>query len=275
LACGSRFTANAIARGCDILPRFVDATDESETQAAPTRPARARPLVELGAVSALCLAMGSMLGASALATLRTESTHSTASGGRRALSVNAVGVWREIPGHASVPSAAEWVAEAMATLDAERARAERPQGRRRASGGGAAASASPGVTSDHVPAGPAQGYVDGRATRITVTRLDGKPVEVRTALAFDRMRAAAARDGVTIRVVSGFRTMEHQQALYAAYRRGRGNLAARPGESNHQSGHALDLNTSSPGVLRWLQRNAQRFGFRRTVPSEAWHWEWW
>ena len=96
-----------------------------------------------------------------------------------------------------------------------------------------------------------------------------------TAAAYTRMRAAALRDRVQLRIVSGFRTMAHQQALYRAYRHGRGNLAAVPGQSNHQSGHALDLNTSTPGVLRWLDRNARRFGFRRTVPTEAWHWEWW
>jgi|JI10StandDraft_1071094.scaffolds.fasta_scaffold90491_2 hypothetical protein len=131
------------------------------------------------------------------------------------------------------------------------------------------------VTSDDVPEGPAQGFVEGRATRIVVTRLDSKPVEVHTASAYSRMRDAAARDHIRLRIVSGFRTMAHQQALYRAYRRGRGNLAAVPGQSNHQSGHALDLNTSSPGVLRWLERNARRFGFRRTVPTEPWHWEWW
>lgn len=131
------------------------------------------------------------------------------------------------------------------------------------------------ITSDDVPEGPAQGYVEGRAMRIVVTRLDAKPVEVHTAAAYARMRDAAQRDHVRLRIVSGFRTMAHQQALYRAYRRGRGNLAAVPGQSNHQSGHALDLNTSSPGVLRWLERNARRFGFRRTVPTEPWHWEWW
>lgn len=131
------------------------------------------------------------------------------------------------------------------------------------------------ITSDDVPEGPVQGYVEGRAMRIVVRRLDAKPVEVRTAAAYLRMRDAALRDNVRLRIVSGFRTMAHQQALYRAYRRGRGNLAAVPGHSNHQSGHALDLNTSSPGVLRWLDRNARRFGFRRTVPTESWHWEWW
>lgn len=154
-----------------------------------------------------------------------------------------------------------------------------------AAGSGRSAHSAPGpsharpaprlVTSDNVAAGSAQGFVEGRAVRITVTRIDDKPVEVRTAAAYRRMAEAARRDHVTLRIVSGFRTMEHQEALYRAYRRGRGNLAALPGHSNHQSGHAVDLNTSTPGVLRWLNRHAARFGFRRTVPTEPWHWEWW
>ncbi len=88
------------------------------------------------------------------------------------------------------------------------------------------------------------------------------------------MRAAAASAGVRITVVSGFRTMDQQRYLYNLYLAGRGNLAARPGYSNHQSGLALDLNTSSGGVYNWLSiATGSRYGFRRTVPSEAWHWE--
>lgn len=127
----------------------------------------------------------------------------------------------------------------------------------------------------HVAPGRVTGYRDGRPIQITVTLVDGRPVEVHTAAAFERMRAAAARAGVRIRVVSGFRTLEHQRALFAAYRAGRGNLAAAPGHSNHQSGHALDLNVTAPGVLRWLEAHAREYGFRRTVPSESWHWEHW
>lgn len=132
-----------------------------------------------------------------------------------------------------------------------------------------------GVTSDQVPAGAAIGYRTGRAFRIRLVRLEGKPVETRTAAAFRRLQEAARVDGVEVHIVSGFRTMAHQRALYCAYRYERGTLAARPGRSNHQSGHALDLNTRAPGVLAWLNRHARRFGFRRTVRSEPWHWEWW
>lgn len=121
------------------------------------------------------------------------------------------------------------------------------------------------------------GYEAGRAFRITVVHVDGKPVEVQTANAFARLRDAAAADGVNIRVVSGFRTHAEQSYLYydcyLDCRCNHCNLAAAPGYSNHQSGYALDLNTEDAAVLRWLNRNAARHGFVRTVPSEDWHWE--
>ena len=52
-----------------------------------------------------------------------------------------------------------------------------------------------------------------------------------------------------------------------------GNLAAKPGFSNHQSGSALDIALVYDGAYAWLKKHAQRFGFRRTVPGEPWHWE--
>ena len=85
----------------------------------------------------------------------------------------------------------------------------------------------------------------------------------------------ARHDGVDLAVVSGYRTNEQQEELFRLFRRGRGPLAARPGTSNHQSGHALDLDMSLPGATRWLKRHARQFGFKRTVPSERWHWEHW
>lgn len=99
--------------------------------------------------------------------------------------------------------------------------------------------------------------------------------EVRTALAFWRMAAAARRAGVELQITSGFRSQQEQAALFDLYRRGRGPLASRPGHSNHQSGHALDLETRSPRVRAWLKRHAEDYGFLRTVPSERWHFEYW
>jgi hypothetical protein len=122
------------------------------------------------------------------------------------------------------------------------------------------------------------GYRSGSRFAIDVVRVDARPVEVATANAYIAMQEAARRDGVSLRIVSGFRTMDEQQYLYGCYVNcscNSCNLAARPGYSNHQSGHALDLNTSDRGVMSWLNRNGSRFGFSRTVPSEDWHWEWW
>ena len=49
---------------------------------------------------------------------------------------------------------------------------------------------------------------------------------------------------------------------------------ARPGQSNHERGLAIDFNncsTRSSACFRWLAANAASFGFRN-LPSEPWHW---
>ncbi len=125
---------------------------------------------------------------------------------------------------------------------------------------------------------PATGYVNGKAFPITIVDADGMPAEISSANAYAVMQRAAAANGVYLRVVSGFRTYAEQQYVYSCYVNcncNGCNLALAPGYSNHQSGHAFDLNTSDPGVYNWLANNGGAFGFRRTVPSEPWHWEWW
>ncbi|MBX3189697.1 MAG: M15 family metallopeptidase [Labilithrix sp.] len=114
-------------------------------------------------------------------------------------------------------------------------------------------------------------YKSGAPYSIQVIHIGGKPVSKATGHAFLRMQAAAHDAGVRLSLTSGFRTMAEQRYLYNCYQTKRcnnGNLAARPGYSNHQNGLALDLSTSS-----WLSRNASRFGFVRTVPKEPWHYE--
>lgn len=123
---------------------------------------------------------------------------------------------------------------------------------------------------------PRVGYEAGLATDITVVEVDGQWVEVATANAYAVMQAAAAADGVSLRIYSGFRSNEEQAYLYQCYvdcACNQCNLAAAPGYSNHQSGYALDLNTEAPGVYDWLARKGRAYGFARTVPSEDWHWE--
>lgn len=101
--------------------------------------------------------------------------------------------------------------------------------------------------------------------------------------AFQQMSAAFAQQfGFGIPVTEGGRTYERQQQLYDAYRSGRGNLAAKPGTSLHESGRAVDLggpftNANSREHI-WLQQNAHRWGYKWTGKNfsqfEPWHWEW-
>lgn len=130
------------------------------------------------------------------------------------------------------------------------------------------------------PDGPrrrATGYRNGRPFPLQLASIgNGESLSERAAGRFLAMKDAARRDGVNLNVVSGFRTMEEQRALYAAYRAGRGNLAAQPGYSQHQNGVAVDIETGgsrTSAAFRWLRENAANFGFRNTVPSEPWHWQ--
>jgi D-alanyl-D-alanine carboxypeptidase len=119
----------------------------------------------------------------------------------------------------------------------------------------------------------AVGYRKGRPRKISVVTLGWSDVEVRTAKAFLAMRQAAQEAGIELWIRSGFRSHEQQLMFYQAWREGWGNRAARPGHSNHQSGRALDIYIGDPGIFQWLERNARRFGFKRTVRGEPWHWE--
>lgn len=122
------------------------------------------------------------------------------------------------------------------------------------------------------------GYVKGQPVALALSAIDAAGHLLRTdaANSFVTMRAAAERDGVQLVVESGFRTMGQQQALWEAYQRGeRADVVAQPGWSNHQSGVAVDVVTErgTNAAYGWLLQHAATFGFRRTVGSEPWHWE--
>lgn len=116
------------------------------------------------------------------------------------------------------------------------------------------------------------------------------------AAAWRDMRAAAARAGVILQVVSAFRGRDYQASLLQA-KLDRGlsmdrilSVSAAPGFSEHHSGRALDLKAPGSAVLeedfaktsayRWLKANARYFGFHETLRAdnrhgivwEPWHW---
>lgn len=136
-----------------------------------------------------------------------------------------------------------------------------------------ASDAAPGPAATRI----AEGHVNGQAVMLKLVEIDdlGHELQVDAATAFMAMRAAAAAVGVALQVNSAFRTYAEQLALFRLYQSGMGNLAASPGWSNHEGGTAIDIESGdgTNAAFLWLTAFAANYRFKRTVPSEPWHWE--
>ena len=89
--------------------------------------------------------------------------------------------------------------------------------------------------------------------------------------ALDSLRAAAGQTGVPIYINSGFRTVAAQYLLYNWWQRGRCDLTrvAPPGDSNHESGRALDI-LNYGEVLGAMNAN----GWEHPYPDDdPWHFD--
>ena len=95
----------------------------------------------------------------------------------------------------------------------------------------------------------------------------GEGMRPDVAAAFDRMAVAASADGLSLIVVSGFRSDAEQAALFAAHPDPK--WVAPPGHSLHRCATELDLGPDS--AYGWLAANAGRFGFVQRYAWEAWH----
>jgi hypothetical protein len=95
----------------------------------------------------------------------------------------------------------------------------------------------------------------------------GKPMRPDVAVAFDRMAAAARRDGLSLSVTSAFRSDAEQARLFAANPNPK--WVAPPGTSLHRYGTELDLGPA--GAYAWLAANARGFGFIHRYAWEPWH----
>ena len=100
-----------------------------------------------------------------------------------------------------------------------------------------------------------------------LARRQGKPMRPDVAAAFDRMQSAARRAGISLLVVSGFRSNAEQSLLFA--RHPDPKWVAPPGRSLHRLGTELDL--GPPAAYGWLAANATRFHFVQRYSWEPWH----
>ena len=112
-----------------------------------------------------------------------------------------------------------------------------------------------------VPA-TALGQIDGTNHRLWAPARD----------AFENLRAAAARDGITIGITDSYRSYDAQvdvarhKGLYSE-----GGLAAVPGTSPHGWGLAVDLDLDARAQA-WMRAHAAEYGFVEDRPREPWHW---
>ena len=99
----------------------------------------------------------------------------------------------------------------------------------------------------------------------------GNGITADTQAAFDAMKAAAKKDGISLWIVSGYRSYSRQETLYNGYaaagtKAEADRFSARPGYSEHQTGLALDLNNASGSFegtkeADWLADNCYKYGF--------------
>lgn len=133
--------------------------------------------------------------------------------------------------------------------------------------------------------------------KTTTVKGTGIKLQPAAATAYDKMLKAASKDGVKIRLVSGYRSYTRQAELHNYYTEIYGSsyaqrIAAKPGTSEHQTGLALDVgNTNkecglqacfaSTAVGKWVAKNGQKYGFILRYPKgqesvtgyayEPWH----
>lgn len=92
--------------------------------------------------------------------------------------------------------------------------------------------------------------------------------------------AYKAQFGSYLPILEGGRTYERQAQLYNLYKSGRGNLAARPGTSNHETGRSIDIGGAARQVgsaqHNWLVKNGGNWGWGWEGKNfgESWHFTW-
>jgi hypothetical protein len=85
------------------------------------------------------------------------------------------------------------------------------------------------------------------------------------------LQLLAGELGKSINVVSGKRTRAEQATLYARFQNGTGNVAAKPGQSNHESGKAADAYVGGVPLKTAAGSLAGKYGLTFPVAGEAWH----
>lgn len=129
---------------------------------------------------------------------------------------------------------------------------------------------------------PSEYYVnDGKEYRLNEEALN----------AFISMSDAAKEEGLSLKIISAYRSNSYQSRLYEKYKAKSSQAeadrySARPGHSEHETGFGIDINDVAQAFektdeFKWLQKNAHLFGYILRYPKgldyltgymyEPWH----
>ncbi len=127
----------------------------------------------------------------------------------------------------------------------------------------------------------------------------GLKMHSETAKAYKEMRSAAAQEGISLILLSAYRSHQLQKEIFFEIKSQRNQTAlerskvsAPPGHSEHSTGYAIDIGDANrpdtdfeesfenTPAFRWLKRNASRYHFTLSFPPdnhqgvtyEPWHW---
>lgn len=90
-------------------------------------------------------------------------------------------------------------------------------------------------------------------------------------------QAAPGNIRQNLRATSGYRSNEVQKGLWENALKKYGdpeiadNWVARPGQSNHNHGGAVDFKYLDPSAQEWVHQNAGQFGLKFPMKHEPWH----
>lgn len=120
------------------------------------------------------------------------------------------------------------------------------------------------------------GFENGRIPLSALTPIQGSYLRADAATSMLQMQAAFhAEIGHNLSFNEGYRNYATQEYYWDQYQNHGGNVAARPGTSNHGWALAVDFNINDQ-VFNWLRSNADRFGWNwktGQASGERWHWE--
>lgn len=148
----------------------------------------------------------------------------------------------------------------------------------------------------------ARGYILQKVPKTDLQEIDGALLQHKLAESWSQLRDQAAKEGITLKIESGMRTVDEQRQLFLE-RLGTAtsdaqinqvlSMTAPPGYSRHHSGYVIDIADESAAVFeysggyKWLSKDdflvAKKLGVIPSYPNgaknqgpepEAWEYVW-